>query len=190
MQVVAVLLSGKETNPGFILADRSLLGEAESRLKALTAAEDFEGYIEMSDGIARPAAASLAAFPFLEASFSAKSQTLWRSHIRRYLIFYAAALLLLAAGAGLAFTYRAVAREMEVSRTKANFVSSVSHEFLTPLSAIEALLERLESGKVRDEKMLQRYYQASRQEVHRLTRMVKFGDSHLFSRRKVAQESE
>jgi len=172
LQAVAVLLPGKETNSGFLLADRRLLGDAESRLKALTAAEDFEGHIGMSNGIARPAVASLATFPFLEASFSAKSQTLWRSHIRRYLIFYATALLLFAAGVGLAFTYRAVAREMEVSRMKAEFVSSVSHEFRTPLSAIEALLERLESGKVRDEEMLQRYYRASRQEVHRLTRMV------------------
>jgi two-component system sensor histidine kinase SenX3 len=80
--------------------------------------------------------------------------------------------LLLGAGAALFFTYRAAAREMEASRMKAEFVSSVSHEFRTPLSAIDALLERLESGKVRDEEMLRRYYRASRQEVQRLTGMV------------------
>jgi len=55
---------------------------------------------------------------------------------------------------------------------KTDFVSSVSHEFRTPLAAIEALLERLESGKVKDEQMLHRYYRASRREVQRLTGMV------------------
>jgi signal transduction histidine kinase len=92
--------------------------------------------------------------------------------LRRYSIFYATALLLFGAGAGLFFTYRAVAREMDLSRMKTEFVSSVSHEFRTPLSAIEALLERLESGKVHDEEMLRRYYAASRREVQRLTAMV------------------
>ena len=110
--------------------------------------------------------------PFIEATFPERDRSLWRSHLRRYFIFYASALLLLGACTGLFFTYRAVAREMEVSRMKAEFVSSVSHEFRTPLSAIEALLERLESGKVRDEDMLRRYYQASRREVQRLTAMV------------------
>jgi signal transduction histidine kinase len=85
---------------------------------------------------------------------------------------YATALLLLIAGTGLLFTYRAVVREIGLSRMKADIVSSVSHEFRTPLAAIEALLERLESGKVTDEEMLHRYYQASRREVRRLTGMV------------------
>jgi len=154
------------------LASAEPAREAEIRLAALTAAEDFEGRIDISGDNTQPAAASLPTFPFLEASFPERDQTLWRSHLRSYSIFYATALLLLGAGAGLLFTYRAVAREMEVSRMKAEFVSSVSHEFRTPLSAIEALLERLESGKVRDEEMLRRYYQASRREVQRLTAMV------------------
>ncbi|MGD8896254.1 MAG: HAMP domain-containing sensor histidine kinase, partial [Acidobacteriota bacterium] len=114
----------------------------------------------------------LPALPFLEVSFVQREQALWRSHLRRYSTFLAAAALLLGAGATLLFTYRAAAREMEASRMKADFVSSVSHEFRTPLSAIDALLERLESGKVRNEEMLHRYYRASRQEVQRLTGMV------------------
>jgi signal transduction histidine kinase len=169
---VVVLYRGKELDTGCVLGSGQLTREAQARLNTLTAAEDFAGGIRISDGNTQPSTATLAAFPFLKVLFSERDQALWRSHIRRYFIFYATALLLLVAGAGLVFTYRAVAREVEVSRMKAEFVSSVSHEFRTPLSAIDALLERMESGKVRDVEMLQRYYRASRQEVHRLTRMV------------------
>jgi signal transduction histidine kinase len=172
IQSVLILVPDKDHNIGCVLSSAALLHEAETRLIALTAAEDFEGRIEIAGSKANPAAASLAALPFLEASFRERDRTFWRSHLRRYSIFYATSLLLIGAGAGLFFTYRAVAREMEVSRMKAEFVSSVSHEFRTPLSAIEALLERLESGKVRDEEMLRRYYAASRREVQRLTAMV------------------
>jgi signal transduction histidine kinase len=171
IQCVVVLFPGEDRNTGCMLKSAELAREAETRLAALTAAEDFEGRIGISGENTKPAV-SMPTLPCLEATFPERDQSLWRSHLRRYFIFYTSALLLLGAGAGLFFTYRAVAREMEVSRMKAEFVSSVSHEFRTPLSAIEALLERLESGKVRDEEMLRRYYQASRREVQRLTAMV------------------
>jgi signal transduction histidine kinase len=172
IQRIVILLPEKERNKGCLLPDVDLTREAETRLAALTTAEDFEGDIRIAGGPAQPGALSLPALPFLEATFADREQTFWRSHLRRYSIFYATALLLFGAGVGLFFTYRAVAREMDLSRMKADFVSSVSHEFRTPLSAIEALLERLESGKVRDEEMLRRYYQASRREVQRLAAMV------------------
>jgi signal transduction histidine kinase len=171
VQSVVILFPGEGRNTGCMLKSAELAREAETKLAALTAAEDFGGRISISGDNTKPAV-SLPALPFLEATFPERDQSLWRSHLRRNFIFYTSALLLLGAGAGLFFTYRAVAREIEVSRMKAEFVSSVSHEFRTPLSAIEALLERLESGKVRDEEMLRRYYQASRKEVQRLTGMV------------------
>jgi signal transduction histidine kinase len=169
---VIVLFPGADGNTGGVLASTRVAREAEASLTALTAAEDFEGRIGNSGNSAQTAAVSLSALPFLEVSFVQRDQTLWRSYLRRYSTFFATAALLLGAGAGLFFTYRAAAQEMEASRMKADFVSSVSHEFRTPLSAIDALLERLESGKVRDEEMLRRYYRASRQEVQRLTGMV------------------
>ena len=172
IQSVAILFPGEGWHAGFVLASDEMGREAEARLIALTAAEDFEGRVAISGGRTQPQEVSVPAFEFLRASFSERDQTLWRPHMRRYLVFYAAALLLLGAAAALSFTYRAVAREMELSRMKAGFIASVSHEFRTPLSAIEAMLERLESGKVRDEDMLRRYYQASRREVRRLTGMV------------------
>ena len=172
IQSVVVLFPGQDRNTGCVMPGADLAREAETKLTGLTAAEDFEGHIEIAGDQTHPVVASLAALPFLEASFPERGQAFWRSHLRRYSIFYATALLLFGAGIGLFFTYRAVAREMEVSRMKTEFVSSVSHEFRTPLSAIEALLERLESGKVHDEEMLRRYYAASRREVQRLTTMV------------------
>ena len=172
LQAVVILLPEKEMDLGHILPAGRVVAEATQRLKVLTSAEDFEGRIGLLESTAQSATASLAAFPFLQASFVERSQSLWRAHIRRYLVFYMTAALLLIAGAGLVLIHRAVVREVEVSRMKADFVSSVSHEFRTPLSAIDALLERLESGKVRGEETQRRYYRASRQELHRLTRMV------------------
>jgi signal transduction histidine kinase len=172
IQSVVVLFPGEDRSKGCMLKSADLVREAETRLTGLTAAEDFEGRIGISGINTQGTGVSLPGLPFLEATFPERDQSLWRSHLQRYFIFYTSALLLLGAGTALFFTIRAVAREMEVSRMKAEFVSSVSHEFRTPLSAIEALLERLESGKVRDEEMLRRYYQASRREVQRLTGMV------------------
>jgi len=172
LQAVLVLVPGLDSDEGRVLPAGQFRGEATRRLDVLTAAEDFAGRTALPDSPAQPDAATLPAFPFLQASFVEKSQPLWRVHIRRYLVFYMTAVLLLIAGVGLALIYRAVVHEVEVSRMKADFVSSVSHEFRTPLAAIDALLERLESGKARDDEMRQRYYRASRREVHRLTRMV------------------
>ena len=172
LQAVLVLMPDGEAAEGRALPGGVFLAEAARKLGVLTSAEDFEGEVALLHEPAQAASASLPTFPFLQASFADRSQPLWRAHLRRYLIFYMTGLLLLIAGAGLALIYRAVGREVEVSRMKADFVSSVSHEFRTPLAAIDALLERLESGKAHDEEMRQRYYRASRQEVHRLTRMV------------------
>lgn len=172
LRAVLILVPRGNADAGLVVPAERFRGEAARRLGVLTTAEDFEGRLVLLDTPAPPSMAPLPAFPFLQASFAEKSQPLWRAHLRRYLILYMTGALLIIAGVGLALIYRAVAREVEVSRMKADFVSSVSHEFRTPLAAIDALLERLESGKARDEDMRQRYYRASRQEVHRLTRMV------------------
>ncbi len=168
---VLVLVPGKESAAGFVLEPDQLVGEAATRLAALTAAETYGGDAAIPpDG--RPTESRLEAFPFLEISFTEKRQARLFVHFRRYFILYATAALFLVTGIGLVFTVRAVAREVEVSRMKTDFVSSVSHEFRTPLSSIDAVLERIESGKVRDAGMLERYCRLSRQEVQRLTRMV------------------
>jgi signal transduction histidine kinase len=172
LRAVLVLVPDGDIDGGRVLSAGGFLREAQRRLDVLTSAEDFGGTIALQDGSGRADVPALPAFPFLQVSFAEKSQPLWRAHLRRYLVFYLTGALLLIAAAGLVLIYRTMMREAEISRMKAEFVASVSHEFRTPLSAIDALLERLESGRASNEEMRQRYYRASRREVHRLTRMV------------------
>src|SRR3989442_14829710 len=76
--------------------------------------------------------------------------------IRRNILLYSTMLLMAVLG-GL-FLYRAISYEMSVVQLRADFVSAVSHEFRSPLSSMLALLERVESGRVVEGEMLQRYH--------------------------------
>ncbi|HCA81074.1 MAG TPA: hypothetical protein DEP53_15195 [Bacteroidetes bacterium] len=73
---------------------------------------------------------------------------------------------------GVVVTLRAAAHEMEVSRTKAEFVSSVSHELKTPLALIRMFGETLESGIVTDELKRKEFYSIIRKESERLTHLI------------------
>jgi len=69
-------------------------------------------------------------------------------------------------------TARAVKREIEVARLKSDFVSTVSHEFRSPLTAIRQLSELLQRGRVPTEEKRQEYYALISRESGRLTRLV------------------
>ena len=69
---------------------------------------------------------------------------------------------------------------MEVLKIKSDFVSSVSHEFKTPLASIKALTERLLDGKVKNPKRMKQYFSIISQDTDRLTRLV--GNVLSFSR--------
>lgn len=56
-------------------------------------------------------------------------------------------------------TARTVKREIEVARMRADFVSTVSHEFRSPLTGIRQLGEMLLRGRVAGEERQRRYYQ-------------------------------
>ncbi|MBP1595189.1 MAG: hypothetical protein H6Q05_566 [Acidobacteria bacterium] len=96
---MVVLFPGEDRHTGCTLASAELAREAETRLAALTAAQDFGGRIGISGGDTQPASVSMPALPFLEVTFPARDQSLWSSHLRRYFILYTSALLLLGAGA-------------------------------------------------------------------------------------------
>jgi pentatricopeptide repeat protein len=69
-------------------------------------------------------------------------------------------------------TARILKRELEVARMRANFVSTVSHEFRSPLTGIRQLGEMLLYGRVTGEERQRRYYKMIVQESERLGRLV------------------
>ena len=74
--------------------------------------------------------------------------------------------------AGTYFAARAIRREIEVSRMQSDFVSSVSHEFRSPLTSIRQLSEILVLGRVPSEDRRQLYYSTLVRETERLQRLV------------------
>ncbi len=70
---------------------------------------------------------------------------------------------------GLILTIRALTREMELSRMKSDFVSTVSHEFKSPLTSIRQIAEMLHAGRVPSEERRQRYYDVLLEQSERLS---------------------
>jgi signal transduction histidine kinase len=73
---------------------------------------------------------------------------------------------------GLVLTNRTIAHELELSRMKSDFVSTISHEFKSPLSSIRQLAEMLQSGRVPSENRRQEYYDVLVEQSERLTLLI------------------
>jgi signal transduction histidine kinase len=74
--------------------------------------------------------------------------------------------------AGAYLVGRAVIREMAVSRLQSEFVSSVSHEFRTPLASVCLLSDLLASGRVAGDSDRNEYYGVLVRESRKLRRLV------------------
>ncbi len=70
---------------------------------------------------------------------------------------------------GLVLTIRSVSHELELARMKSDFVSTVSHEFKSPLTSIRQLAEMLQTGRVPSEERRQKYYDVLLEQSERLT---------------------
>jgi signal transduction histidine kinase len=81
-------------------------------------------------------------------------------------------LLVLVTVLGTVFVYRAVSQEARLARLRGDFVAAVSHEFRSPLSSIVALVERLESSRIRDPEKLSEYHRIIGQDARRLAALV------------------
>jgi signal transduction histidine kinase len=73
---------------------------------------------------------------------------------------------------GSTLTIRSVTHEIELGKMKSDFVSTVSHEFKSPLTSIRQLAEMLQAGRVPSEERRQRYYDVLVEQSERLSLLV------------------
>ena len=73
---------------------------------------------------------------------------------------------------GLALTIRTVSHELELARMKSDLVSTISHEFKSPLAAIRQLAEMLHSGRLPSEQRRQKYYDILLEQSERLSLLI------------------
>jgi len=92
--------------------------------------------------------------------------------LRRNFYFWTILTLVVVLAFGAFLIVRTITHEMEILKIKSDFVSSVSHEFKTPLTSIRSLMERLIDGKVRDPAKMGQYFAIIAQDTDRLTRLV------------------
>ena len=108
--------------------------------------------------------------PFiLTASFAAGDDS--ASARRQLFLVGLVAAVLLILGASYAL-YRTTTREIALARQQADFVSSVSHEFRTPLTSMRHLTELLATNSITSEERRRHYYDLLAHETERLHRMV------------------
>lgn len=105
--------------------------------------------------------------------FRSKAEGFGIARIRSSFYFWTILTLVVVLTFGAVLIARTIAHEMEILKLKSDFVSSVSHEFKTPLTSIKALAERLQSDKVKDSDRMKQYFSLISQNADQLTRLVK-----------------
>jgi signal transduction histidine kinase len=91
---------------------------------------------------------------------------------RRGVYFYAFLLLTGILVFGLTLTIRSVADQLELARLKSDFVSTISHEFKSPLTAIRHMTEILLADRAPSEDRRKRYYQVMLEQSERLSLLI------------------
>ena len=88
--------------------------------------------------------------------------------------FYFYAFLLLAGilAFGLTLTVRTLSHQLELARMQSDFVSTISHEFKSPLTAIRQLAEMLQAERVPSEERRRKYYDVLVEQSGRLSTLV------------------
>ena len=73
---------------------------------------------------------------------------------------------------GFTLTVRTVSHQLQLARMQSDFVSTVSHEFKSPLTAVRQIAEMLQSDKVSSEQKRRRYYDVLVEQSERLSLLV------------------
>lgn len=92
--------------------------------------------------------------------------------LRRNIYILSVAVVIAALFFGGFLAIRSTAKELKLAKLKSDFVSTVSHEFRTPLTSIRYLAEMLQRGRVQNNKRKQQYYETITSESERLSRLI------------------
>ncbi len=112
-------------------------------------------------------------FPGLKVDFAELGNPFamkWNAQKQFYLAVVIVVVTLTALGAYL--VWRDVRRELHIADLRTEFVSHVSHELKTPLTAIRMFAETLQMGRFKDAQTQSEYLEAIVSESERLTRLV------------------
>jgi signal transduction histidine kinase len=88
------------------------------------------------------------------------------------LFFYIFLAIVIILAFGLFFTLQTINNELHFSRMKSNFISTVSHEFKSPLTSIRQMAEMLVRGRVPSPEKQQKYYGTILQQSERLSHLI------------------
>ena len=91
---------------------------------------------------------------------------------RRGVFFYAFVLLAGILLFGLVLTVLTVSHQLALARLQSDFVSTVSHEFKSPLTAVRQAAEALQTGRVTSDEKRQRYYDLLLEQSERLSMLI------------------
>ncbi len=139
------------------LSGKILFGERNTSEDPTTATEFFEDNFP----------------PWKIEVFRSEGEALGVLDIKRNFYFWTILTLVIVLISGSVLISRTIAHEMVVLKLKSDFVSSVSHEFKSPLTSIKALAERLRDGKVKDSDRMNQYFSVITQDADRLIRLVR-----------------
>ena len=88
------------------------------------------------------------------------------------LFFYIFLVIVIILACGLFFTLQTVNHELHLSKMKSHFMSTVSHEFKSPLTSIRQMAEMLVRGRVPSPEKQQKYYGTILQQSERLSHLI------------------
>ena len=155
------------------------LSETQGTLDNLhvnVALTDSEGHLflgKLPEGAKRPAIklSSATALPWTVQVFNTASEAS-ADRARRYVFLLGTSILAALILTGFGFVAHAISRELAVARFQTDFVSTVSHEFRTPLTTLCQLSELLKRNRVASVEDQQQYFELLHTESNRLRRLV------------------